>query len=128
MTKDADGVWSVTVGPIAPGIYDFQFDVDGLRITDPDSPNVFGNRQGSRGYVEVPGPPGHPRQDEWRDVPHGTVTIHWYTSKVPAARRRVHVYAPPGYQQESASAIRSCTCCTAPATTTRTGCFWVGPT
>jgi hypothetical protein len=22
MTKDADGVWSVTVGPVAPGIYD----------------------------------------------------------------------------------------------------------
>jgi enterochelin esterase-like enzyme len=102
MTKDADGVWSVTVGPVPPGIYDCQFDVDGLRITDPASPNVFGNRQGSRGYVEVPGPAGHPRHDEWRDVPHGSVAIHWYTSKVTGARRRVHVYMPPGYQQESA--------------------------
>jgi enterochelin esterase-like enzyme len=102
MTKDADGVWSVTVGPVPPGIYDCQFDVDGLRTTDPASSNVFGNRQGSRGYVEVPGPPGHPRSDEWRDVPHGTVTIHWYTSKVTDARRRVHIYTPPGYQQESA--------------------------
>ena len=101
MAKDAGGVWSVTVGPVAPGIYDCQFDVDGLRITDPASPNVFGNRQGSRGYVEVPGPPGHPRHDEWRDVPHGTVTIHWYTSKATGARRRVHVYAPPGYAQET---------------------------
>jgi enterochelin esterase-like enzyme len=101
MVKDADGVWSVTVGPVPPGIYDCQFDVDGLRITDPASPNVFGNRQGSRGFVEVPGPPGHPRGDEWRDVPHGTVTIHWYTSKVTGDRRRVHVYAPPGYAQET---------------------------
>ena len=101
MTKDADGLWSVTVGPLPPGIYDTQFDVDGLRITDPASPNVFGNRQGSRGYVEVPGPAGQPRSDEWRDVPHGTVTIHWYTSKVTGARRRVHVYAPPGYQQNA---------------------------
>ena len=101
MTKDASGVWSVTVGPVPPGIYDCEFDVDGLRITDPSSPNVFGNRQGSRGYVEVPGPPGHPRPDEWRDVPHGTVSIHWYTSKVTGARRRVHVYTPPGYEQEA---------------------------
>ena len=101
MAKDVDGVWSVTVGPVPPGIYDCQFDVDGLRITDPASPNVFGNRQGSRGYVEVPGPAGHPRPDEWRKVPHGTVTIHWYTSKVTDARRRVHVYAPPGYMQET---------------------------
>jgi enterochelin esterase-like enzyme len=102
MTKDEGGAWSVTVGPVAPGIYDCWFDVDGLRITDPGSPNVFGNRQGSRGYVEVPGPAGHPRQDEWRNVPHGTVTIHWYTSKATDARRRVHVYAPPGYAQDTA--------------------------
>ena len=101
MAKDANGVWSVTIGPIAPGIYDCQFDVDGVRITDPASPNVFGNRQGSRGFVEVPGPPGHPRHDEWRDVPHGAVTVHWYISKVTGARRRVHVYTPPGYQQET---------------------------
>jgi hypothetical protein len=26
MTKDAEGVWSVTVGPVPPGIYDCQFD------------------------------------------------------------------------------------------------------
>ena len=93
MAKDAGGVWSLTVGPVPPGIYDCQFDVDGLRITDPASPNVFGNRQGSRGYVEVPGPAGHPRHDEWRDVPHGTVTIHWYTSKATGARRRVQSIA-----------------------------------
>jgi enterochelin esterase family protein len=102
MAKGADGVWSATVGPIPPGIYDCQFDVDGLRITDPASPNVFGNRQGSRGYVEVPGPSGHPRPDEWRDVAHGTVSQHWYTSKATGARRRVHVYSPPGYSQETA--------------------------
>lgn len=97
LTKDEQGLWSLTVGPVAPGIYDASFDVDGLRITDPLSPNVFGNRQGSRGYVEVPGPAGHPRHDEWRDVPHGAVTIHWYTSAATGERRRVHVYTPPGY-------------------------------
>ncbi|MHB8899700.1 MAG: esterase [Thermoguttaceae bacterium] len=100
MTSQADGIWSVTIGPVAPGIYDCQFDVDGLRITDPASRNVFGGRQGSRDYVEVPGPPGQPRRDQWRDVPHGAVTAHWYTSKATRARRRVHVYTPPGYQQE----------------------------
>jgi enterochelin esterase-like enzyme len=103
MQKDEQGVWSLTVGPVAPGIYDASFDVDGLRITDPLSPNVFGNRQGSRGYVEVPGPAGHPRHDEWRDVPHGTVSIHWYTSAATGGRRRVHVYSPPGYHQEAAT-------------------------
>jgi enterochelin esterase-like enzyme len=99
MTKAEKGVWSVTVGPLASGIYDYMFNVDGVRITDPLSPDVFNNRQGSRGYVEVPSPAGKFRPDEWRQVPHGTVNIHWYESKTAGRRRRVHVYTPPGYQR-----------------------------
>lgn len=97
MTRDERGVWSVTTGPLPPGIYDYVFEIDGVRNTDPASPNVFGNLRGSRGYAEVPGPAGLPRHDEWRDVPHGAVTAHWYESKVTSTRRRVHVYTPPGY-------------------------------
>ena len=101
LEKDDKGLWSVTVGPVDPGIYDYAFEVDGLRITDPSSPHVIGNRRGSRGFLEVSGPKGSPRHDEWRDVPHGTVTAHWYASAVAGgARRRVHVYAPPGYAKE----------------------------
>jgi enterochelin esterase family protein len=101
LVKGEDGIWSVTVGPLPPGIYDYTFNVDGVSITDPSSTNVFGNRQGSRGFVEVPGPKGRPRHDEWRDVPHGTVTIHWYDSKASGSRRRVHVYTPPGYGKDA---------------------------
>ncbi len=101
MSKDSSGVWSVTVGPVPPGIYDYDFQVDGLTITDPNSTHVFGNRQGSRGYVEVPGEKGKPRQDEWRDVPHGSVTAEWYKSAVTLARRRVHIYTPPGYAKDT---------------------------
>lgn len=102
MTKDEQGVWSVTIGPAAPGIYDYTFNVDGLGITDPSSTNVFGNRQGSRGFVEVPGPAGHPRHDEWREVPHGDVHVHWYESEPAEGKlRRLHVYTPPGYNKHS---------------------------
>jgi enterochelin esterase-like enzyme len=101
MTKGDDGLWTVTVGPLPPGIYDYTFNIDGVSITDPSSPSVFGNRQGSRGIVEVPGPKGQPRSDEWRDVPHGSVTIHWYQSTASGMRRRVHVYTPPGYGKDS---------------------------
>src|SRR5947208_12410844 len=44
MAKGDDGVWTLTVGPVDPGIYDYAFNVDGLRVTDPSSPDVFGNR------------------------------------------------------------------------------------
>jgi enterochelin esterase family protein len=101
MAKGGDGVWTVTVGPLPPGIYDYTFNIDGVSITDPSSPTVFGNRQGSRGFVEVPGAKGKPRHDEWREVPHGTVAIHWYDSKASGTRRRVHVYTPPGYGKDA---------------------------
>lgn len=100
LQKGDDGVWSATVGPVAPGIYDYAFSVDGVTMTDPSSTEVFGNRRGSRGFVEVPGPKGQPRIDEWRDVPHGSVTIHWYNSAVSGSRRRLHVYTPPAYGKE----------------------------
>src|SRR5689334_10592004 len=29
MEKGADGLWSVTVGPLPPGLYDYTFNVDG---------------------------------------------------------------------------------------------------
>src|SRR5687768_15333071 len=29
MTKGADGIWSVTIGPLAPDIYTYSFNVDG---------------------------------------------------------------------------------------------------
>jgi enterochelin esterase-like enzyme len=102
MTKDANGVWTATIGPVAPGIYDYGFNVDGVAMTDPGSTHVFGNRNGSRGYVEVPGPKDKPRHDEWRDVPHGSVAMHWYQSTASGGRRRVHVYTPPGYEKDSA--------------------------
>lgn len=102
MTKGDGGVWAVTLGPVLPGIYDYAFKVDGVTMTDPNSPNVFGNRIGSRGYVEIPGPAGSPRADEWRKVPHGSVHTHWYESSAAAGtRRRVHVYTPPGYEKDA---------------------------
>ena len=94
MEKDAQGVWSLTIGPVEPGIYDYAFEIDGLRVADPNGDHVFGNRRGARGYLEVPGR-GTPRHDEARDVPRGAVTAHWY-----GARRRLHVYTPPGYAAE----------------------------
>lgn len=100
LTKEENGVWSCTVGPLPPGIYDYTFNVDGVSMTDPSSRDVFGNRQGSRGFVEVSGAKGQPRIDEWRNVPHGTVTMHWYDSTASGSRRRLHVYTPPGYGKD----------------------------
>ena len=35
MTKDAHGIWNVTVGPNLPRVYEYNFLVDGVQVIDP---------------------------------------------------------------------------------------------
>ena len=38
MTKGPDGVWSIQIGPIQPGVYRYTLLVDGVQATDPRNP------------------------------------------------------------------------------------------
>jgi len=96
LTKGADGVWSITVGPVEPNIYIYTFTVDGATITDPINPLVKLRARGSASMVEVPG--GQPW--DMADVPHGALTIHTHSSPVlKGATRQIFVYTPPGYDK-----------------------------
>ena len=97
MTKNADGVWGVTLGPIAPSIYIYAFTVDGMTIADPVNPRIKLRARTSASLVEVPSDPAS--LPEARDVPHGTVRREWYVSKTTGETRRIFVYTPPGYDQ-----------------------------
>ena len=44
MQKDAQGVWSVTLGPFEPESYEYDFWIDGVQILDPRNPYVKYNR------------------------------------------------------------------------------------
>jgi 1,4-alpha-glucan branching enzyme len=44
MQKNDQGVWTVTTEPMKPGIYQYTFNVDGMRITDPLLPFGGGRR------------------------------------------------------------------------------------
>jgi enterochelin esterase-like enzyme len=100
MTRSADGVWSVTLGPIAPSMYIYSFTVDGMTIADPVNPHMKLRAHTSASLVEVPGdPPGLP---EARDVPHGAVEINWQKSKtLNGETRSMWIYTPPGYAKEA---------------------------
>src|SRR5882724_5173888 len=63
MTKDSDGLWSLTVGPAEPEIYTYTFTVDGVRILDPGTSNIKNGRTIDASFVEVPGAVA-PRFDE----------------------------------------------------------------
>lgn len=98
MTKDGEGVWSATIGPLEPTVYIYSFIVDGMNIADPVNPNIKLRARTSASMVEVPA--AAPAIWEPRDVPHGTVEINWQRSKVLDGQTRwVWVYTPPGYEK-----------------------------
>src|ERR1035441_105768 len=48
LQEDAKGVWSVTVGPLAPGFYTYGYAIDGgLRMPDPSNPDLEMRRWGA---------------------------------------------------------------------------------
>lgn len=102
LAQGEDGVWTLTVGPLEPGIYDYGFSIDGGdRVADPGNRNLIRRTWGPTSYVEVPD--DRPRFDSIRDVPHGAVTTHVYHSKSLDAVRQFLVYTPPGYATGSRS-------------------------
>jgi para-nitrobenzyl esterase len=100
LQKDAQGVWSITVGPLEPGLYDYGFAVDGgIRTTDPANRYALERTWGHTNVVEVPGE--QPLFYSLRPGPRGTLHIHTYDSKSLGVTRRMYVYTPPGYEQST---------------------------
>ena len=93
MTKDPNGVWEVTLGPIDPGAYRYNFNVDGVSVIDPRSPSTSESNANTWSLVYVPGADFM----DTKDVPHGAVAEVTYYSKSLKRFRRMHVYTPPGY-------------------------------
>jgi enterochelin esterase family protein len=96
LTKDEKGMWSITVGPLEPGFYNYGFAIDGgIRMGDPANPNVEQRRWGHISFFEVPGPT--PQFYDPRPGPRGVVRIQSYDSKTLGTSRPLYVYTPPGY-------------------------------
>lgn len=100
MTRDEEGVWSVTTEPFEPDLYGYSFSVDGIQMLDAGNSLVKPARSPRTSILEVPGSP--PRLHEFQPVPHGTVRIHTYQSKSLGKQRGLYVYTPPGYDGANA--------------------------
>lgn len=102
MTKDAQGVWSVTTSPLGDQLWAYSFNVDGVKVLDPG--NAEYQRDGARynNLLLIAGP----SSDRWTfkaDVHHGTVSEIWYKSNIlGGVERRMYVYTPPGYESSGA--------------------------
>lgn len=98
LAKGENGVWEITVGPLPPGAYRYNFNVDGVPTIDPRNPKTSESNENTWSLVVVPGA-------DWMDtadVPHGAVAEVTYWSSTLKRFRRLHVYTPPGYETSDA--------------------------
>lgn len=96
MEKQADGFWTVTTPPQAPGLHYYTIIIDGAEVSDPGSRAFYGGSKDASA-VEVPEPGA--TYYEPQDVPHGQVREVWYHSSVTESFRHALVYTPPDYDK-----------------------------
>ena len=99
MTRDEQGVWSVTTAVLPAEIYAYSFHVDGVTVLDPLNGQVIPSLTSAGNNITVPAQP--PAPWELTDIPHGRVDHHLYSTHVgrnlPANQEGYVVYTPPGY-------------------------------
>jgi enterochelin esterase-like enzyme len=98
LTKGENGVWELTIGPLDPGAYRYNFNVDGVSTIDPRNPATSESNTNVWSLFVVP---GSDFMDTKR-VPHGAVAAVTYYSTALSTFRRMQVYTPPGYESGSA--------------------------
>jgi len=88
------GVWQLTLGPIEPGAFRYQINIDDVPVIDPGNPATSESRDNVWSLVNVPGL----EFEDTNDVPHGALASVTYFSTSLKKFRRMHVYTPPGYE------------------------------
>jgi len=94
MTRDENGLWSISVPLPEPELYTYSFIVDGLSVNDPN--NVFVQRDGTR-YLSVLLIPGEKTENYYEAGQRGNLNQIWYDSPTLGMTRRMFVYTPYGY-------------------------------
>ena len=95
--EENDGTWSATTEPIKPGVWEYSYSLDGVRMIDPANPVIKPMYRPRTSILHIPGKP--PLLHDFQDVPHGTIRLHTYHSKSLNRARELVVYTPPAYDQ-----------------------------
>lgn len=99
MLKDTGGIWSITVGPVKPNLYPYNFSVHGISIADPNNPTVFPNERFKASLVDVRGDASPLYSLD--NIPHGVVSYRYYYSNSLGLMRPLVIYTPPGYDENN---------------------------
>jgi enterochelin esterase-like enzyme len=96
LRKDDRGVWSVTIDPLEPSMYNYNLILNGVSIIDPANPITLRDVNRYSNMLLIPGKGSE--MFEVNDVPHGSVNKVWFDSPSLGLNRRMCVYTPPGYE------------------------------
>jgi enterochelin esterase family protein len=101
LIKDAEGVWTITQGPLEPNIYQYAFLVDGARADDPSCrcTYTFGAGRGASNRFTIAAQP--PAAWESQNRPPGTLHHERFYSRSQQRMRGAVVYTPPGYRPKA---------------------------
>ncbi len=101
LKEGKDGVWSYTTSPLAPELYSYTFNIDGMQgVKDPA--NVYVNRDiVSFSSIFIVSKAKGDKGDLYRvnEVAHGNLAKVWYNSPTLKMQRRMTVYTPAGYDK-----------------------------
>lgn len=101
ITKGDDGAWTITTSPLDVGFHFYRVLIDGANVAD-SATEIYcgGGGGGLSSAIEVP-----TGEDfyELKDVPHGEVRECHYFSKSTQEWRRIFIYTPPGYDQNTSA-------------------------
>src|SRR3989442_4134638 len=79
MNKGDKGIWEIAIGPIPPGSYRYNFNVNGVAVVDPRQPLVSGSNNKVWRLLSVPGL----EFSETKSGPHGAVSAGPYSYTPP---------------------------------------------
>jgi hypothetical protein len=96
MEKDEKGVWTYSTELREPELYSYAFQVDGLRVNDPNIAFLSRDIATNTNFFIIGGEQAD--LNKVNKVPHGSVTRRWYDSPGNQMKRRITIYTPPGYE------------------------------
>jgi enterochelin esterase-like enzyme len=101
LQRDQDGTWTCRTDPLKPDLYVYKFVVDGQSAGDPNNaltkPTLVGPMES---LLHIKGA----KPELWDDaeVPHGSTEVREFKSDLLSEKRKLVVYLPPGYAENSA--------------------------
>lgn len=99
MSRDSVGVWSLTTPQLDGELYCYSYLVDSVRINDPS--NVYRVRDIATTFDMLIIDEGVGEIYKVGDVAHGNISKVWYSLPSDKRSRRMTIYTPPGYADNS---------------------------